>query len=291
MAAFTVFCRRLCHTVAQSGANRWHLASAAYVQRPAVISSPRNELEEKYAQLSARLEIERSLQSDHEQRHQEDLRVAERVKSGRESGISDDAETGSFQTAQDVEDACAEELARFHVAERRSAADVTGDQTQITRALDQRLFLLVHQRIAPNINEWILPQTIHADGETMLQAAKRAIVNVCGTEMEVKFLGNAPCGFYRYRYPNKMVKDGEPVGAKVFFFPARLVRGNVSVAEGSTEFLWLTREEIMEKLRVQAYRQAVSSFIVDDNFDRYWVSTVKAKEEVQGHVPIRVSNK
>ena len=48
-----------------------------------------------------------------------------------------------------------------------------------------------------------------------LQAAERVLVSACGDGVEARFLGNAPCGFFKYKYNNKDPSPEQPVGAKV----------------------------------------------------------------------------
>lgn len=38
---------------------------------------------------------------------------------------------------------------------------------------------------------------------------------MCGPDIKVQFYGNAPCGFYKYRYPKAVRGESGSVGAKV----------------------------------------------------------------------------
>lgn len=46
----------------------------------------------------------------------------------------------------------------------------------------------------------------------MFQTAERIVKEQCGPELNVQFLSNAPCGFYKYKYPSEV--NGK-IGAKV----------------------------------------------------------------------------
>lgn len=46
------------------------------------------------------------------------------------------------------------------------------------------------------------------------QTCERLVEETCGGDLKVKFLGNAPCGFYKYKYPKTVRKEGY-IGAKV----------------------------------------------------------------------------
>lgn len=46
------------------------------------------------------------------------------------------------------------------------------------------------------------------------QTCERLVQETCGGDLKVKFIGNAPCGFYKYKYPKTVRKEGF-IGAKV----------------------------------------------------------------------------
>ena len=48
-----------------------------------------------------------------------------------------------------------------------------------------------------------------------MQCAERTLSELCGNTFTAAFMGNAPCGFLKYRYSSK--KTEEFVGAKVYF--------------------------------------------------------------------------
>lgn len=61
---------------------------------------------------------------------------------------------------------------------------------------------------------YILPQGKREEGETLRQCADRVLKEKCGQDLKVQVFGNAPCGFYKYKYP-KSVRSEDSVGAKV----------------------------------------------------------------------------
>ncbi|CAB1338776.1 unnamed protein product, partial [Coregonus sp. 'balchen'] len=81
-------------------------------------------------------------------------------------------------------------------------------------------------------------------------------------DFKATFLGNTPCGVYRYKFP----KDGRTersVGAKVFFFKALLSGGSGSQsASQKGPFLWLKKTELQGYLK-PAYLEKVNRFILN----------------------------
>jgi len=95
-------------------------------------------------------------------------------------------------------------------------------------------------------------------------------------------LGNSPWGFYKYKYPKKAVdgQDLTTVGAKVFFYKAEVLSGQMKIEETTTtkskdksqeqspspgiqykDFAWLTRGEISGKLVPEYYKQLYECLI------------------------------
>lgn len=100
--------------------------------------------------------------------------------------------------------------------------------------------------------------------------------------MKAQFFGNAPCGFYKYKYPKNVQNDTGAVGAKVssckynfknlwihkfyslfkvFFYIARHKQGQLPAKD---EFKWLDREELYKELP-PSYRDKVAQFLIDED--------------------------
>jgi len=200
------------------------------------------------------IELENSLRSDHEIRHQKDIAQAELIKKG-EIDFDIDMDTTSKATAQDMEDAYNDELNKFQFEPRISEADKTNDIKSLNRKLEDILVLLVEQKLGDK-KYLLLPQGKREDGETMRQTAERVLKATCGENMNVLFYGNAPCGFYKYKYPAN--KRTDAVGAKVFFY--RSVHNSGQVDAKSSEYEWLNKAELKQKLQ-DPYYQSVSQFL------------------------------
>lgn len=88
------------------------------------------------------------------------------------------------------------------------------DLKNCERFMTSHLILLVKQKFGSE-NHWVLPQTTRRDDETMRQAAERALVETAGPKLNSFMLGNAPVGFYKYKYPKDIREKSGVEGAKV----------------------------------------------------------------------------
>lgn len=92
----------------------------------------------------------------------------------------------------------------------------------------------------------------------------RSLVSSCslccvGADLEATFLGNAPCGFYKYKYPKDIQKESS-VGAKVFFFKAVTCSPKHLPLEKNS-FAWVKKDELKDFLMPE-YLKQVSRFIM-----------------------------
>ena len=108
----------------------------------------------------------------------------------------------------------------------------------------------------------------------MFQAAERILLQSSGPNMNTWIVGNHPIGHFIRSFispqgkpepqitsiiPNKLVStskspfEREEFGAKTFFMKARIMAGQADLAKnvyGDQEYAWLTREEIMERCKM-----------------------------------------
>nr|XP_053647755.1 39S ribosomal protein L46, mitochondrial-like [Cherax quadricarinatus] len=143
------------------------------------------------------------------------------------------------------------------------SADDTSDLGSLNRSQERSLLLVVKQKLGSSY-EWSLPQTPWLPGETLRQTCERVVKERCGDSLKVKFLGNAPCGFYKYKYPKNVRANGF-IGAKVFFYKAQVIDNNGAVNPGEdiAEYQWLSQNELDDKFR-RSYAKSVSQFLVSD---------------------------
>jgi len=81
--------------------------------------------------------------------------------------------------------------------------------------------------------------------------------DTCGANIKVKFYGNAPIGFYKYKYPKKLCEQGT-YGAKVFYFLAKHIDGDII---SNVKYQWLDHDEL-EKILPNGIRESISQFML-----------------------------
>lgn len=197
-------------------------------------------------------------------REEKDRRIAELQKQGK---LEIDMDVAVQQTAQDLKDMWKEELSRLHIASRETDADRRDDRQALDRKLEQTLVLLVQQRIG-DATHLLLPQGPRRDGETLRQTAERVLRERCGNGLGALIYGNAPCGFYKYKYP--VAERRETVGAKVFFYRAAYQSGQAAPAteqgvkntDATLPFEWLDRAEVLGRVRNGAYADSLSQILL-----------------------------
>ncbi|MBN3295414.1 RM46 protein, partial [Amia calva] len=221
----------------------WRLFGAVCLQRPAVISQDRSPLEEQFANLMHQMELEKSLLSDHELRLLEDAERMSRKQAEDYDSEDEDTTEQEIVTAQDLEDIWEQKLKQF-----KPAARVTG-----------HVVLLVKEQVGSE-EVWMLPQLPWEAGETLQQTAERALISLPGNNSKVTFLGNAPCGFYKFKFP-KNIRTQSCVGAKVFFFKALLLSGSLSNIQ-EKKHMWVNKSELRDYLKPE-YLKQVERFLMD----------------------------
>ncbi|XP_022081404.1 39S ribosomal protein L46, mitochondrial-like [Acanthaster planci] len=250
--------RRQSSTLPAEGSRspKWELMSAVCLERYPVVSQDRQDIEEEYWNLLKTTELENSLLSDHEMQVIQDKEKMVKKQSG---AIEDDDDT-ELVSALDLEDQYTEELNQFIPASRKSDID---DLRSIQRKLMDKLVLLVKCRVGDQ-SLWMMPQETRQDGETMRQAADRVLFSQCGMhEMwRSRLFGNAPCAFYKYVYPPAVQEESKCKGAKVFFYKARLLSGDIQINQNIIkDYAWVTLSE-MDKYLTPSYLDTVRKFIL-----------------------------
>ncbi|XP_017784682.1 PREDICTED: 39S ribosomal protein L46, mitochondrial [Nicrophorus vespilloides] len=229
---------------------KWDLITAVCLERRPIIGPEMSDMEKQFSKQLSEIELERSHKSKHEVEHEKDLKQLELIKRG-----DVDVEVNLKQTAQDFADTSLEELNKFKFASKQS--DDTNVKS-LNRKLDRHLVLLTQQKVG-NDTFFLPPQGFRQDGETLRQTAERVLKESVGKDVQAQIYGNAPTGFYKYKYPKSVREvDGNSVGAKVFIYFARYANGSPSVSHK-----WLDREELRKELP-EKYSQSLDEFLIDE---------------------------
>ncbi|KAM9408598.1 large ribosomal subunit protein mL46 isoform 2-T2 [Pholidichthys leucotaenia] len=244
-------------TEGERGGSPWTLMAAVCLQRLPVISADYNPMEQRFKDMLHQIELEKSVLSDHELRLLEEAERMSRKQAGDYDSDKEDDVDQEILLAQDMEDTWEQKLKSFQPAPR-VRADVDKDLSSPERCLADSLVLLTEQQVGGE-KMWLLPQTQWQEGETLRQTAERALASL-PAGFKVTFLGNAPCGVYKYKLP-KAIRTESCVGTKVFFFKAILTDSPPPKPEKAL-FLWLKKNEL-EKYLKPAYMLKVGNFILD----------------------------
>ncbi|KAI5764926.1 MRPL46 [Gulo gulo luscus] len=235
----------------------WRLLGAVCLQRPPLVSKPLTPLQEEMAALLQQIEVERSLYSDHELRA---LDEAQQLANKKADVYDEEEDEQNILLAQDLEDAWEQKFLQFKPGARITEADKKNDRTSLHRKLDRNLVLLVKEKLGDQ-DVWMLPQAEWQPGETLRGTAERTLATLPENNLEAKFLGNAPCGHYKFKFPQAMRTESS-LGAKVFFFKALLVTGDFSQTRKKGQHVWVCKEELGDYLKPK-YLAQVRRFLLD----------------------------
>ena len=117
---------------------------------------------------------------------------------------------------------------------REGEGDRSGDEHSLDRQLAKRLYLLVRD----GAGQWSLPQQEwRGPPETARAGVQRAVETACGASLAVHQMGNAPLA----HLPSE---DGS---STLFIWRCLYVGGQVD-APGSSDYAWVTRDELLERV-------------------------------------------
>lgn len=239
-------------------AEKWDLYAGVLVERLPVTSKTLSPTEKEFQENLWNIEFENSLKSDHELQHEKDIRQAQLLKKGEVEADLD--EISSQQTAQDKKDAYIEEFKKFEFAPRTTPDDKVDNVKSIDRKLEDNLYLLVEQKFGSDKRSYmVLPQGKREDGESLRQTAERVLKTACGDQLKPTFYGNAPVGFYKYKYPASARE--ESVGAKVFFFRSAVQGIEGHKIQDGVNFEWQDKAGLEKKLS-GGYSESVQKFLL-----------------------------
>ncbi|XP_045645109.1 LOW QUALITY PROTEIN: 39S ribosomal protein L46, mitochondrial-like [Ursus americanus] len=232
------------------------LLSEVCLQWPPLISKPLTPLQEEMAALLQQIEVERSMYSDHEFRA---LDEAQRLAKKKVDLYDEEEDEQNILLVQVLEDVWEQKFLQFKLGAHITEADKKNDRTSLDRRLDRNLVLLVKEKLGDQ-DVWMLPQAEWQLGETLRRTAEQTLATLSENNLEAKFLGNAPCGHYKFKFPQAMRTESS-LGSKVFF-KALLLTGDFSQTGKKGHHVWVCKEELGDYLKLK-YLAQVKRFLLD----------------------------
>ncbi|KAH9611767.1 hypothetical protein KSS87_009031 [Heliosperma pusillum] len=132
----------------------------------------------------------------------------------------------------------------YQPAPRITEADKSNDRRSLQRALDRRLYLLLHGPASGSHSEepvWHFPEKLYENEETLRKCAESALKSVLGDLTHTYFVGNAPMGHIPVT-PEKT----ESNTMKRFFFKSQVIASNKYDIAGCDDYVWVTKDELLE---------------------------------------------
>eukprot|EP00158_Paraphelidium_tribonemae_P005510 Partr_v1_DN27381_c1_g1_i4_m46138 putative Ribosomal protein len=142
--------------------------------------------------------------------------------------------------------------------ESRSSVVIDTDLQNPARILDRSLYLAVELDGC-----WQFPAGVVQSDESLAEAANRELTAMCGDNMELWQVGNAPVAFI----DAKNVMDGNSghLPDKIFFMKSQIYSGNFDSAatvRSVSNFGWMTKEELSAKLK-PSYFESIQDSLAD----------------------------
>ncbi|XP_052791718.1 39S ribosomal protein L46, mitochondrial-like isoform X2 [Mya arenaria] len=191
----------------------WQLHSAVCLQRYPRLTAPMNDIEQRFQEHLNKVEYRRSLRSNYELDLTKEKELFEKMKIMTEDEKKKLIAEQDLLTMKEQEEDWQKEFEEFKLTDRLTEADMAGNEQSANRLLEKKLVLIVKKQWEDGGEpQWMFPQSARLPGESMRQAAERSLVSTCGEELDAIFLGNAPCGYHKYKMPARY--QGPEYGVK-----------------------------------------------------------------------------
>ena len=190
------------------------------------------------------------------------------AKKAQGSELDEGESAAAVITALDIEDGWKKSAEGFTPASRTSEADANNDVKSVKRAMDRPLRLMARYKLGKD-EFWDLPNIRHQEGESLREAAERAVIRNLGPHPDVSILGNAPWSFYKVKYPKHFQDSAQREGAKIWIFKGILMNAyhdeaKIELNKNLLDYWWATRAELEENLDRRTYR-ALDNMLHDED--------------------------
>ncbi|PVU97963.1 hypothetical protein BB561_000211 [Smittium simulii] len=133
---------------------------------------------------------------------------------------------------------------KAQLCSRVTEADKTGDITSLERKLDRTLYFLINKN--KTTKEWRFPSKKVSADEVLNSAMMKCFIENCGSKAEIWSVGRGPIGH--------MIENNKDLNqeTKTFFLKSHILSGKI-VEKKSTEYAWLSKEEIEKMVAPEYY--------------------------------------
>lgn len=116
------------------------------------------------------------------------------------------------------------------------------DPHNFTRFPHLKLYLLLQNKYT---DKWEFP-SVSYDGEaSLIEHVKKSCATLFGDKVQLVHQGFIPLSHYHEHFSDRTTN---PIGAKIFFYKAQWVSGDITLHNGFTDYAWLCEDELREQL-------------------------------------------
>lgn len=208
--------------VQQAEPKKWQLFSAVILERIPKLMKPLSEYEINYRLY----------------RHEAKLRYSKKLPTAwfpdgqREDPVTHEVLIGDFSRRN------------FTPAPLETEADRSGNNKTLNRKLTESVYFTVkrYNRV------WQFPQGEAEEGKTLSQTAEEALRSFVGDKLTLHFVSNVPSCHIQREFSPEVKQQRSWDGAKIFFYRAIVVAGNLEEIPFDYDFAWLSSSELSQVL-------------------------------------------
>ncbi|KAK6205479.1 60S ribosomal protein L17, mitochondrial precursor [Scheffersomyces amazonensis] len=170
-------------------------------------------------------------------RHRRDRRFKQEIKLPKTYKLAEDLAEGETLPVVSKNDLARQIIPNSRITE----ADKVNDLTSLERKLSRTLYLIINQN-----GKWILPNFTEQSSEVptaLHKLAEDGLYQLGGEKINYFNVSNTPCHLHINQAENK----------KEFIIKSHILSGEFKPQDESLKYLWLTKEELKDKLDAKYY--------------------------------------
>ncbi|GJQ11793.1 hypothetical protein GpartN1_g3584.t1 [Galdieria partita] len=138
--------------------------------------------------------------------------------------------------------------------------ETDADRSNNSKTLNRRLTDSVYFVVKRENRVWQFPQGEAEDGMTLRQTAEEALKKFVGDRLHLHFVSNIPACHIEREFSPQVKQQRNWDGAKIFFYRALVVEGNLEEIPFDHDFAWLSSSE-MSQVLPSVYYNAVKNIL------------------------------